>query len=248
MIPRTSLFLPLLFAATTLSSALAYEPKTVRTLGKHTLQQIEDGIMAQRHAGHPRYHPTYVFVVDPATQRMHVLDRQRQTIALTLRCGTGREGLGLEDGQTPTGFFTMGGVRIARNADTSLQTGDTKKGVSGVYAELLFPPSDPDPKLRGRVPNGVVIHSYNPRASEMLRQRRAQRLIGKTPCTTGCPVLDIDEVKKLVPFLRVSAGPFDPDARPNAALRSLIASGKVKQHQGKGLGAGIFVMGKSQNP
>jgi hypothetical protein len=136
----------------------------------------------------------------------------------------------------------MGGVRIARNADTSIQTGDSKKGVSGVYAEMLFPPSYPDASRRGRVPNNVVIHSYNPEASAMLRERRANRLIGRVPCTTGCPVPEIDEVHKLVPYLRSSAGRFDPVTRPNAALRSLISQGKVEEYSANRLGAGIFIM------
>jgi len=137
----------------------------------------------------------------------------------------------------------MGGVRIAKNGDSSIQTGDTKKGVSGIYAELLYPPSCPDPELRSRVPNGVVIHTYNPNASTMLRERRSKRLIGRVPCTTGCPVPEIEDVKKLLPYLKGSAGQFDPDARPNAALRSLIKQGKVKQYANNRLGAGIFVIG-----
>jgi hypothetical protein len=210
--------------------------------GPTTRQLIEAGIQAQRDAGHPAYDPAHVFIVDPASQRMHVLERKTGTIAVSLRCGTGSNGLGFGDSQTPPGFFTMGGVRIARNADTSIQTGDTKKGVSGVYAEMLYPPSHPDPSLRGRVPNGVVIHSYNPEASAMLRERREKRLIGRRPCTTGCPVPSIDEVHKLVPYLRVSAGSFDPDARPNADLRSLIARGEVKEYSTRRLGAPIFIL------
>ena len=138
----------------------------------------------------------------------------------------------------------MGGVRIAKNGNTALQTGDSKKGVSGIYAEMLYPPSHPDPKLRGMVPNGVVIHSYNPAASEMLRQRRAQRLIGRVPCTTGCPVPDIEDAPKLIPYLIQGAGKFDPTANPNANLRALISSGQVKEYERNQLGAAIYVLNR----
>ncbi|MCH1507527.1 MAG: L,D-transpeptidase [Verrucomicrobiales bacterium] len=237
------LFLAVLFAGVAHTHAVTYSKRARTTIGSSVLMQIEAGIQAQRAAGHQSYSPAYVFVVDPSKQRMYVLDRGKKGIVKTLRCGTGKKGLGIEDGQTPTGFFTMGGVRIAKNADTSIQTGDTKKGVSGIYAELLYPPSFPDAEQRGRVPNGVVIHSYNPKSSSMLRERRAKRLIGRVPCTMGCPVPEIEDVKKLLPYLKGSAGQFDPDARPNAALRSLIKQGKVKQYANKRLGAGIFIMG-----
>jgi len=138
----------------------------------------------------------------------------------------------------------MGGVRIARNADSSIQTGDSKRGVSGIYAEILYPPTYPDPKLRGYVPNGVVIHSYNPEASEMLRQRRAQRMIGRVPCTTGCPVPDTDEAHKLIPYLRQSAGKFDPTTKPNANLRVLLSTGQVKQYQRNQLGDPIYILNR----
>ncbi|MDP0491978.1 MAG: hypothetical protein Q7Q71_13090 [Verrucomicrobiota bacterium JB023] len=206
--------------------------------------EIETAIAAQRMAGHPNYNPEWLYVVNPATQRMHVISLRTGAIRETLRCGTGKRGLGLGDAQTPTGFFTMGGVRIAKDANTSIQTGDSKKGVSGIYAELLFPPSHPDPAKRGMVPNGVVIHSYNPAASEMLRQRRAQRLIGRVPCTTGCPVPDIDEAHKLVPYLKQSAGKFDPTANPNANLRALISQGKVREYERNQLGAAIYILGQ----
>jgi hypothetical protein len=238
------LFLAVLFTGITHAHADTYSKRARTTIGSGVLMQIEAGIQAQRAAGHRSYNPAYVFVVDPSKQRMHVLARGKRDIVKTVRCGTGKKGLGIEDGQTPTGFFTMGGIRIAKNADTSIQTGDTKKGVSGIYAEILYPPSFPDPELRGRVPNGVVIHSYNPKASSMLRERRAKRLIGRVPCTTGCPVPEIEDVKKLLPYLKGSAGRFDPDARPNAALRSLIKQGKVKQYASDRLGAGIFIMGR----
>ncbi|MEN8784251.1 MAG: L,D-transpeptidase [Akkermansiaceae bacterium] len=224
---------------------------SVGTLGKASgklspsdWKRIETSIAAQRRAGHPNYNPQWLYVVDPRAQRMHVIDLKTRSISKTLRCGTGRLGLGTAHAQTPPGFFTMGGVRIAKNADSSIQTGDSKKGVSGVYAEILYPPTHPDPKLRGYVPNGVVIHSYNPDASEMLRQRRAQRMIGRVPCTTGCPVPDIDEVHNLVPYLKQSAGKFDPTANPNANLRALISNGQVKQYQRNQLGDPIYILNR----
>lgn len=235
----------LLFASLANAFAAPYSKRALSTIGGGVLQQIEGGIRAQQAAGHREYNPTYVFVVDTSKQRMHVLDRRKGDIATTVRCGTGKKGLGIEDGQTPTGFFTMGGVRIAKNGDTSIQTGDTKKGVSGIYAEILFPPSYPDPKLRGTVPNGVVIHSYNPNVSSMLKERRVKRLIGRVPCTTGCPVPEIEDVKQLLPYIKASAGKFDPEARPNAALRSLISKGTVKQYASDRLGAGIFITGQA---
>ncbi len=238
------LLFTLLIGCVTNASAVSYSKRARATLGNEVLGRIEAGIQAQRAAGYRHYNPAHVFVVDPRKQRMHVLARSKGDIVATVRCGTGKKGLGFADGQTPTGFFTMGGVRIAKNGDTSIQTGDTKKGVSGIYAEILYPPSFPDPQLHGRVPNGVVIHSYNPKASSMLRARRSQRLIGRVPCTTGCPVPEIEDVKKLLPYLKTSAGRFDPDARPNAALRSLIRKGKVKQYASNRLGAGIFIMGQ----
>ena len=203
--------------------------------------RIESSIAAQRAAGHPQYDPEWLFVVDPSTQRMHVISVKTRKVHETVRCGTGKRGLGFGSAQTPTGFFTMGGVRIAKNADPAIQTGDSKKGVSGIYAEILYPPSHPDPALRGYVPNNVVIHSYNPEASTMLRQRREQRLIGRVPCTTGCPVPEIDEAHKLVPYLIQSAGRFDPTANPNANLRQLIASGQVTEHERNQLGAPIYI-------
>ncbi|MDA8975107.1 hypothetical protein N9F50_00815 [Akkermansiaceae bacterium] len=205
---------------------------------------IQSSIVAQRRAGHPNYNPEWVYVVDPAAQRMHVISLKTGKIRETLRCGTGKQGLGFAHAQTPHGFFTMGGVRIAKNANSGIQTGDSKKGVSGIYAEILYPPTHPDPKLRGWVPNGVVIHSYNPKASEMLHQRRAQKMIGRIPCTTGCPVPDIDEAHKLIPYLKKSAGKFDPTAKPNANLRSLISKGQVKQYQSNKLGDLIYILNR----
>ena len=203
---------------------------------------VQSFITAQRRAGHPNYNPEWLYVVDPAAQRMHVISLKTHKVHETLRCGTGKRGLGTAHAQTPPGFFTMGGVRIAKNANSSIQTGDSKKGVSGIYAEILYPPTHPDPKLRGYVPNGVVIHSYNPDASEMLRQRRSQRMIGRIPCTTGCPVPDIDEAHKLIPYLKKSTGRFDPTANPNANLRSLISRGEVNVYQRNQLGDPIYIL------
>ena len=205
---------------------------------------IQSGIAAQRRAGHANYNPEFLYVVDPAAQRMHVISLQAGEVRETLRCGTGKRGLGFGYAQTPPGFFTMGGVRIAKNASSAIQTGDSKKGVSGIYAEILYPSTYPNPRLRGYVPNGVVIHSYNPGASEMLRQRRDQRMIGRIPCTTGCPVPDIDEAHKLVPYLKKSAGRFDPTANPNANLRNLIAQGRVRVYQRDQLGAPIYILNR----
>ncbi len=221
--------------------------KRARTLIGPSLQTIENNIESQRQAGYRDYDPAYVFVVSAAKQRMHVLSRRKGDVVLTVRCATGKGGLGPDDSQTPPGFFTMGGVRLARNADTSIQTGDTKKGVTGIYAELLFPPTHPDRDMRGRVPNNVVIHSYNPEASPMLRERKDKKLIGRVPCTSGCPVPETYEARKLVPYLRASAGKFDPGARPNAALRSLLSEGKVKQYSQDALGGGIFIMGEDRD-
>ena len=205
---------------------------------------IETAIAAQRQAGYPDYDPKWLYVVDPASQRMHIIDRRSGQVKETFRCGTGKRGLGTGDAQTPPGFFTMGGVRIARGGNTAIQVGDSKKGVSGIYAEMLYPPTYPDPALRGMVPNGVVIHSYNPAASGMLSQRRSQRLIGRVPCTTGCPVPDLEDAPKFIPYLKQSAGKFDPTANPNANLRALINSGQVKEYQSNKLGAAIYVLNR----
>lgn len=217
---------------------------TSAKLGTPDWSAIDSFIAAQRRAGHPNYNPEWLYVVDPAAQRMHVISLKTRQIHETLRCGTGKLGLGSAHAQTPPGFFTMGGVRIAKNADSSIQTGDSKRGVSGIYAEIHYPPTHPDPTLRGYVPNGVVIHSYNPDASEMLHQRRAQRMIGRIPCTTGCPVPDIDEAHKLIPYLKKSAGKFDPTANPNANLRSLISQGQVKVYQRNQLGDPIYILNR----
>ena len=245
--PRPYLLALFLLSLVFLPSCTPVGPRSseaTQLLGSHW-NAIESSIVAQRQAGYPDYDPTWLYVVDPATQRMHVISRKNGQIKETLRCGTGKRGLGFGDAQTPTGFFTMGGVRIAKNGDYTIQTGDSKKGVSGIYAEILYPPTYPDPSLRGYVPNGVVIHSYNPAASSMLHQRRAQGLIGRVPCTTGCPVPDIDEAPKLVPYLKKSAGEFDPTAAPNAHLQSLINRGLVKQYETNQLGAAIYILPRS---
>ena len=227
-----------------LPSCSTGNPSGAATIPASDWSKIKSSIAAQRQAGHPNYNPTWLYVVDPKAQRMHVVSLKTGEIQKTLRCGTGKKGLGTAHAQTPPGFFTMGGVRIAKGANSAIQTGDSKKGVSGIYAEILYPPTHPDPKLRGYVPNGVVIHSYNPEASEMLRQRRAQRMIGRIPCTTGCPVPDIDEAHKLVPYLKQSAGSFDPTANPNANLRALISSGQVTQSQRSTLGDPIYILNR----
>ena len=205
---------------------------------------IQSAIKAQRRAGHPDYQPTWLYLVDPAKQRLLVVSAKTGKVHEKLRCGTGKRGLGTAHAQTPPGFFTMGGVRIAKNANHRIQTGDSKRGVSGIYAEILYPPSHPDPKLRGYVPNGVVIHSYNPETGNMLYQRRAQRKIGRIPCTTGCPVPDIDEFHKLIPYLKQSAGRFDPTANPNATLQNLIRTGQVKVYQRQQLGDPIYILNR----
>ena len=237
VLPALLLLLLLLLLPSCTSSSSAgehYSPDRVRAF-----------IAAQRKAGHPNYNPTWLYVVDPAKQRMQVISLKTGQVQEILRCGTGRQGLGFAHAQTPPGIFTMGGVRIAQNADPSIQTGDSKRGVSGIYAEILYPPTYPNTALRGYVPNGVVIHSYNPEASEMLRQRRAQRMIGRIPCTTGCPVPDIDEAPKLVPYLKESAGIFDPTSRPNVILQGLIQSGKVRVYQRQQLGDPIYILNRS---
>lgn len=239
-----SILIAMLFSSLSCSVSSRQEPSAIALLGSDW-NNIEGAIAAQRQVGFPDYDPKWLYVIDPATQRMHVINRRTKEVKETLRCGTGKRGLGFGDSQTPVGFFTMGGVRIAKNADTSIQTGDSKKGVSGIYAEILYPPNSPDPQLRGLVPNGVVIHSYNPEASEMLRQRRAQRLIGRVPCTTGCPVPDIDEAYKLVPYLKQSAGKFDPTANPNENLRGHLAGGRVKEYASNQLGAAIYIRNRS---
>jgi hypothetical protein len=205
---------------------------------------VQSFIASQRKAGHPNYNPELLYVVDPAKQRMRVISLKTRRTHETLRCGTGKRGLGTKHAQTPPGFFTMGGVRIAKGANHTIQTGDSKKGVAGIYAEIHFPPTYPDPKRRGFVPNGVVIHSYNPDASKMLQERRSQRLIGRIPCTFGCPVPDIDEAHKLVPYLKRSYGKFDPTANPNANLRSLISQGQVKIYQRNQLGDPILILNR----
>ena len=70
---------------------------------------IESSIAAQRKAGHADYDPDWLFLVDPSTQRMHVVSLKTRQVHETLRCGTGKRGLGFGSAQTPTGFFTMGG-------------------------------------------------------------------------------------------------------------------------------------------
>ena len=78
----------------------------------------------------------------------------------------------------------------------------------------------------------------------MLYQRRAQRKIGRIPCTTGCPVPEIDEAPKLVSYLKQSAGKFDPTANPNSHLQALISSGQVREYQRNRLGDPIYILNR----
>lgn len=227
-----------------LLQSCASNPSTASELLGKDQGKVQNAIAAQRKAGHPSYNPQWLYVVDPSKQRMYVVSLKTGKIHETLRCGTGKRGLGFGHAQTPTGFYTMGGVRIAKNGSYKIQTGDTKKGVAGIYAEILYPPTHPDSKKRGYVHNGVVIHSYNPDASDLLGNRRSQRLIGRVPCTFGCPVPEINEAPKLVPYLKQSAGKFDPTAKPNANLRSLISRGQVKQYQRNQLGDPIYILNR----
>lgn len=240
---RNVLFILVPLFLSACSSGSSSATSTIKS-GELDWNSIQSFISAQRRSGHPNYDPDWLYVVDPAAQRMQVISIGTRKTRETLRCGTGKRGLGFGYAQTPPGFYTMGGVRIAKNANPAIQTGDSKRGVSGIYAEILYPPTHPDPKLRGYVHNGVVIHSYNPNAGKMLHQRRAQRMIGRIPCTTGCPVPEVDEAHKLVPYLKTSAGRFDPTARPNANLRGLINSGQVKEYQSRQLGDPILILNR----
>lgn len=209
--------------------------KPVSPVALNAIVEIQRGIAAVRNAGHPRYAPTYVYVVDPAAQKLHVLSAQSFQVQLTLPAGTGSNGLGFGDGQTPTGFYTMGGVRIAKHASSDIQTGDSRPGVSGIYAELLYPPQHPDKSKRGTVPINVVMHSFNPKVSPALRRRHEQGLIGKEPCTTGCPVVRPQDAIQLVPYLKESAGSFDPATKAGPALSKLIRNGLVQQYPARRL-------------
>ncbi|MDF1755301.1 MAG: L,D-transpeptidase [Verrucomicrobiales bacterium] len=205
--------------------------------------QLTQGIAAQKQAGHPDYAPQRAYVVDPSEQKMMVLSLSSWQPLLVIDVGTGKNGLGFGSAQTPTGFFTMGGVRIAKDASAYIQTGDSKTGVSGVYAEMLYPPSHESRSLRGRVPNNVIIHGFNPSASGMLRERHRKKMIGRIPCTTGCPVPGMKDLPRLAPYLKDSAGEFDPTARPNSNLRSLIRRKQVIEYSSKGqLGDPILIL------
>jgi hypothetical protein len=206
------------------------------------VDEIRVHIDAVRKSGERHYIPELIYVVDPSAQRMHILNGKTYQLEKTLLTGTGSNGVGFKGGQTPPGFYTMGGVRIAKNASASIQTGDTRSGVSGVYAELLYPPTHEDPAKRGKVPINVVIHSFNPAVSEMLRRRHEDGLIGKVPCTTGCPVLRPQDTAILAPYLIRSAGRFDPGTKPGDSLRALIRSKQVTEHSRRGLGDPIFII------
>lgn len=215
----------------------------VAGLDWEAVRLLNEGIESQKSAGFPDYDPTYAYVVDPSKQEMTVIYLRSRAPVLKIPVGTGKRGLGFGGAQTPIGFFTMGGVRIAKDASAYIQTGDSRTGVSGIYAEMLYPPSHPTQRLQGRVPNNVIIHGFNPSVSQMLRDRHRKNLIGNVPCTTGCPVPKIEDLPKLVPFIKESAGEFDPASKPNSALRSLIRSRKVVEYSRKGeLGDPILIL------
>jgi hypothetical protein len=56
---------------------------------------IKTTILAQRRAGYPNYDPKWIYVVDPAAQQMNVVSLKTGEIYETLRCGTGKRGLGI---------------------------------------------------------------------------------------------------------------------------------------------------------
>ena len=112
------------------------EPQSIES---EAISLLRNGIEAQRQAGYPDYNPRYAYVVVPSHQRMTVLSMATLEPVLSIPVGTGKNGLGFGGAQTPIGFFTMGGVRIAKDASAYIQTGDSKSGVSGVYAEMLYP-------------------------------------------------------------------------------------------------------------
>lgn len=217
-------------AAPAANTGIAPPPVPANDIDPDVVQQLRDGIAAQRQAGFPNYQPRKAFVVDPSRQQMMVIDLNSWTELLKIPVGTGKNGLGTGSAQTPTGFFTMGGVRIAKDASAYIQTGDSKRGVSGVYAEMLYPPSHEKDWERGKVPNNVIIHGFNPSVSSMLKERHSKKLIGRVPCTTGCPVPNVADLPKLAPFLKDSAGTFDISARPNDALRHYIRTGQVTEY------------------
>ena len=219
----------LLFPILGLTQALfaADSPPKVEPVSINVIQALRQKIDALKQANQ-HYQPKYIYVVDPSTQRLHLLSAESYTLIKTYLVGTGSKGLGFGDGQTPPGFYTMGGVRVA--SGPFVQTGDSRPGVSGVYAELLYPPGHPK---EGSVPNNVVIHSFNPAVSAELRRRYDQKLIGKQPCTTGCPVLRPEDVGELAPKFIESAGSFDPATKPGSALSKLIRDGKVRQYPPK---------------
>lgn len=225
------------------SASPADAPASLPPVTVNTIQEIQRQIQAVQNAGHPRYQPQFVYVVDPSTQRLHVLSGDSFEVKLTLPAGTGAKGVGFADGQTPPGFYTMGGVRIAKDASASIQTGDSRPGVSGIYAELLYPPQFPDKAKRGKVPINVVIHSFNPKVSEALRRRYEDGLIGKEPCTTGCPVVHPNDASKLAPFLKESSGSFDPSTRAGTKLAELIRKKLVVEYSHRfRLGDPIYIV------
>lgn len=230
-------------------SAARDEPRS-GPVSPQVIEEIQghlDALNAMRkEAGSPCYSPKYIYVVDPQAQRMHILFAKDYQMACTLPVGTGVRGVGFGSSQTPPGFYTMGGVRIAKDASADIQTGSNLAGISGVFAELHFPPDYPDVANRGRIPVNVVMHSYNPKASNMLRKRYEEGLIGKVPCTMGCPVFKPEDAPVVAPYFEQSAGEFDAASKPGAALRELIRTGKVVEHSRKQLGDVIFVINSTE--
>lgn len=197
---------------------------------------------ALQESGAPGYCPKYIYVIAPEAQRMHILLAENFQMACTLPVATGIRGVGFGRSQTPPGFYTMGGVRIARNASADIQTGSNLAGISGVFAELHYPPDHPSVADRGRIPINVVMHSYNPKASDMLRKRYEGKLVGKVPCTMGCPVFSPEDAPVVAPYLEQSAGEFDPASKPGPALRELLRTGQVVEYARKQLGDVIYVI------
>lgn len=59
------------------------------------------------------------------------------------------------------------------------------------------------------------------------------------------PVLAIKDLPILAPYLKKSAGAFDPSSNPNSSLRRLIARGQVTQYSNRmGLGDPILILNR----
>ena len=225
------------------------EEAQIAPVSSQVIEEIRSHIDALnevlKESGSPCYSPKYIYVVDPKTQRMHILFAKSYGLACTLPAGTGSRGVGFGSSQTPPGFYTMGGVRIAKDASSDIQTGSNLAGISGVFAELHYPPDHPKVAERGKIPINVVMHSYNPKASNMLRNRFEKGLIGKVPCTMGCPVFNPQDAPVVAPYFEQSAGEFDPASKPGPALRELLRTGKVVEYTHKRIGDVIFVINPS---